>query len=661
MKAAAAAQEFEQAAVERNRLAAVRSLLERQRVAGDRRRHAGRDRRRARRQRRQRPGASRFATACSRTASPSTSPTRPSATPAEVREEFMLQYYGRRDRDPGAAGRPAARLGSACAGRGARGAGAARAVEMRAAERGEKRRILELAERNATLRARPGAAAGGAPSPSGAPRRSTDCSGRSGCDVVADADRVLRHLEPRRAPTRSPRWSSSRAGAPKKSDYRTLQDPHRRRARRRLRLDGRGARPALRAAGSASPTPRPHDAELRPRASPALPNLIVIDGGKGQLSAGLEPLARLPRARRRGRSRSPSASRRSSCPGARAARAAALDTPELQLLAARPRRGPPLRDHPPPRAPRPGDDGSLLDELPGVGPARKRALLAHFGSPEAVARGQRASSSRRCPGCRPRSAASCTRTCTASASAGRGRATARARSQAAPSATAAACPLAVEATVRADGGRRAAGALQDLVDHHGLLRRRQVDGDERLRGRRLLLRRQPAAGMIGSLVELFVHEGSKVERAAVVSDVRGGEYFEALRPCSTISSALGLRHRVLFLDAAEQTLLTATRRPGGATRWRRSGTIADGRRGRARAARRRCAARADVVIDTTGMSAATLREQIAEAMLGRAGRGPAGGHLHELRLQARPAARRRPACSTCASCPTRTTSRRCAR
>jgi excinuclease ABC subunit C len=25
---------------------------------------------------------------------------------------------------------------------------------------------------------------------------------------------------------------------------------------------------------------------------------------------------------------------------------------------------------------------SLLDELPGVGPVRKRALLTHFGSPE---------------------------------------------------------------------------------------------------------------------------------------------------------------------------------------------------------------------------------------------------------------------------------------
>src|SRR5579884_3241662 len=35
--------------------------------------------------------------------------------------------------------------------------------------------------------------------------------------------------------------------------------------------------------------------------------------------------------------------------------------------------------------------------------------------------------------------------------------------------------------------------------------------------------------MIRSQVELVVHQGTKVERAAVVSDVRGGVYFEALR------------------------------------------------------------------------------------------------------------------------------------
>ncbi|HVH07726.1 MAG TPA: RNase adapter RapZ, partial [Myxococcota bacterium] len=32
--------------------------------------------------------------------------------------------------------------------------------------------------------------------------------------------------------------------------------------------------------------------------------------------------------------------------------------------------------------------------------------------------------------------------------------------------------------------------------------------------------------MIGALGELFRHEGSGVEKAAVVSDVRGGDYFE---------------------------------------------------------------------------------------------------------------------------------------
>ena len=36
--------------------------------------------------------------------------------------------------------------------------------------------------------------------------------------------------------------------------------------------------------------------------------------------------------------------------------------------------------------------------------------------------------------------------------------------------------------------------------------------------------------MIGSLGELFRHEGSGVERAAIVSDVRGGEYFDDLVP-----------------------------------------------------------------------------------------------------------------------------------
>ncbi len=34
--------------------------------------------------------------------------------------------------------------------------------------------------------------------------------------------------------------------------------------------------------------------------------------------------------------------------------------------------------------------------------------------------------------------------------------------------------------------------------------------------------------MIRSLVELFMHAGSKVQHAAVVSDVRGGTYFDGM-------------------------------------------------------------------------------------------------------------------------------------
>src|ERR1700681_1944125 len=55
--------------------------------------------------------------------------------------------------------------------------------------------------------------------------------------------------------------------------------------------------------------------------------------------------------------------------------------------------------------------------------------------------------------------------------------------------------------------------------------------------------------MIGSLIELFVHEGSEVERAAVVCDARGGDYFDALAAVLDELARMGHEHRMLFLDA----------------------------------------------------------------------------------------------------------------
>ena len=57
------------------------------------------------------------------------------------------------------------------------------------------------------------------------------------------------------------------------------------------------------------------------------------------------------------------------------------------------------------------------------------------------------------------------------------------------------------------------------------------------------------AEMIRSLSELFMHEGSKVELAAVVCDSRGGEYLAALAPVIDNLAAAGVVHRVVFLTA----------------------------------------------------------------------------------------------------------------
>src|SRR3954453_23322199 len=62
--------------------------------------------------------------------------------------------------------------------------------------------------------------------------------------------------------------------------------------------------------------------------------------------------------------------------------------------------------------------------------------------------------------------------------------------------------------------------------------------------------------LIRALVELLAHQGSKVERCAVVSDVRGGEYFDLLVDVLAELEEGGMAHRVLFLDADEQTLMT---------------------------------------------------------------------------------------------------------
>jgi hypothetical protein len=96
--------------------------------------------------------------------------------------------------------------------------------------------------------------------------------------------------------------------------------------------------------------------------------------------------------------------------------------------------------------------------------------------------------------------------------------------------------------------------------------------------------------MIRSLVELFVHAGSKVERAAVVSDVRGGVYFEALRAVLDDLERSADTTACCSSRPTSRRCVTATRRRAAAIRWRPRAASPTGRR-RAGAARAAAAAR----------------------------------------------------------------------
>jgi excinuclease ABC subunit C len=377
MLAAAAEEEFEQATLERNRLQAVHSLLERRRVTAESVGTFdavavaldGRDANAQVFQVRDGVLSDRQSFYLANEAE---------RDEAEVGEEFMLQYYGGYTSIPallvvqrGLDGRAA--LADALSSR--RGG----PVELRAAERGEKRRILELAERNALLAL-------------DQERLRSERRRQSRVEALEGLQRVLGLDAP---PIRIECFDISNlggthtvasmvvfeGGAPKKSDYRRFKihategapDDFASMAEVLARRFAQWERQA---------DISPHDSAYD-QSFASLPNLVVIDGGKGQLAAGLGPLRGF---RERGVAIVSLAKRIEEIflPGRRAPLVLDHSTPELQLLqrvrdeahrfAITHHRG--RRDK--------AMKSSLLDELPGVGPARKRALLTHFGSPEAV-------------------------------------------------------------------------------------------------------------------------------------------------------------------------------------------------------------------------------------------------------------------------------------
>ncbi|CAN5800631.1 excinuclease ABC subunit UvrC [soil metagenome] len=373
MRRAAEEQEFERAAHFRNRLRAVRSLLERQRISNEAVGTLdavavaldGTDANAQVFQVRDGVLADRHSFYLENQAE---------RDEGEVAEEFVLQYYATSPAIPpqvmvSSALEDRATLGEALAER--RGS----PVEVRHAERGDKRRIFELAQRNAQL----------------ALDQDRLRSERRRVQRIDALEGLQQSLGLATIPMRIECFDISNlgeshtvasmvvfeGGAPKKADYRrfgvrgSVQDDF---AAMAEVLSRRMAQ--YTAQRERSPHEKSYDASFA-----AAPALIVIDGGRGQLSSGLRELEPF---RDLGVAVVSLAKRIEEVftPGAAAPLRLSHDSAPLQLLqrvrdeahrfAIEFHRG--RRDRAMTR--------SVLDELPGVGPARKRQILTHFGSPE---------------------------------------------------------------------------------------------------------------------------------------------------------------------------------------------------------------------------------------------------------------------------------------
>ncbi len=378
MKAASIAHEYEQAALERNRLRAVRSLLERQRVANESIGTVdvvavavdGVDANAQVFQIRDGVLSDRQSFYLENAVERGL---------GEVAEEFVLQYYGDQmsippqvivQEDVEEREALAEALGQR---RGAK-------VEVRAAERGDKRRILELAERNALL-------ALDQERLKAERRRQQRVEALDGLQDALGLDALPLRVECFDISNLMGTHTVAsmvvfEGGAPKKSDYRRFTI---RGLEEGVPDDFAAMEEVLGrrlAQWESQQDISPHD-HRRNESFATLPNLIVIDGGPGQLSAGLRALEGF---RDRGVAVVSLAKRIEEVfvPGQRAPIVLPHDTPALQFLQR-------VRDeahrfaitHHRTRRDR-AMTTSILDDLPGIGPARKRTLLTHFGSPEAV-------------------------------------------------------------------------------------------------------------------------------------------------------------------------------------------------------------------------------------------------------------------------------------
>ncbi len=120
--------------------------------------------------------------------------------------------------------------------------------------------------------------------------------------------------------------------------------------------------------------------------------------------------------------------------------------------------------------------------------------------------------------------------------------------------------------------------------------------------------------LVPTLVDLFRREGSKVDRVAVVSDVRGGEYFGRLEQLFDELRERGVAYDFVFLEASDEALVrrfkeTRRRHPLAV-----GGRVVDGIR-KERELLSGLRERATLIIDTSDISIHQLKAKLNEELI----------------------------------------------
>jgi UPF0042 nucleotide-binding protein len=121
--------------------------------------------------------------------------------------------------------------------------------------------------------------------------------------------------------------------------------------------------------------------------------------------------------------------------------------------------------------------------------------------------------------------------------------------------------------------------------------------------------------LLTQLAELASLPGSRIRKLAVVSDVRGGMFFDTLLHELNKLKAQGIHYQILFLEASDEALVKRFKETRRRHPLAREGSIIEGIH-RERELLEPFRGQADLVIDTTGLTAAELRDTIRTGFLG---------------------------------------------